>query len=99
MLKDEDLEIVTGCLAKHPNQRGGQHVAMSCVCVLVIHKPTGLAVRVDDERSQLKNKRKAIEMLTKVVGLVKSNNWTPGGNEDYFICDCGRAGCYMCTED
>ena len=74
MLADEDLEIVAGCVAAHPNQRGGQHVAMSCGAVLVIHKPTGVAVRVMDERSQIKNKIRAIAKLTSLLQAI-----------DYFV--------------
>jgi protein subunit release factor A len=65
LLKEEDIEIASGCAAAHPMQRGGQHVARQCCAVLVIHKPTGIAVRASAERSQFKN---AIAKLREVVG-------------------------------
>jgi protein subunit release factor A len=70
VIDDSDLEIVSGCLAAHPNQRGGQHVAMSCSGVLVIHRPSGIAVRVLDERSQIRNKTVAIAKLTSVLRAI-----------------------------
>lgn len=69
-LNDEDLEIITGCNAAHPQQRGGQHVARSCSSVMIIHKPTGIGVRSDSERSQHGNKTAALESLRRVLNLV-----------------------------
>jgi protein subunit release factor A len=40
------------------NKYGGQHVGVDS-SVLALHKPTGLAVLRDSERSMLKNKQKA----------------------------------------
>lgn len=73
ILDENDLEIVTGCAAAHPDQRGGQHVAMSCSGVLIIHKPTGIGVRVLDERSQYKNKAKALTRLRHVLRAYEGN--------------------------
>lgn len=60
---DSDLEVTTGCLAAHPGQRGGQHVARQCTAVRIRHIPTGIEVVSRDERSQHGNKIMALLML------------------------------------
>jgi len=58
-LKPEDLDI-TVCRASGP---GGQGVNTTDSAVQVIHKPSGLIVRCADQRSQQKNKARALTVL------------------------------------
>jgi peptide chain release factor 1 len=58
-LKPEELDI-TVCRASGP---GGQGVNTTDSAVQVIHKPTGLLVRCADQRSQQKNKARALTVL------------------------------------
>lgn len=58
-IRDEDLEIQS----THSGGPGGQHVNTTNSAVQVFHKPSGIMIKCQEERSQHKNKARALQIL------------------------------------
>lgn len=58
-LNPEDLDI-SFMSSSGP---GGQHVNRAASCVRIVHKPTGITVRCQDEKSQHRNRKRALKIL------------------------------------
>lgn len=58
-IREEDIEVT----AHKSSGAGGQHINKTSSAIRIVHKPTGIVVGCQTERSQLQNKETALKML------------------------------------
>jgi peptide chain release factor len=79
--KDEDARVnpddleITATRASGP---GGQHVNKTSTAVRVLHRPTGVVVRVANERSQRANIRQAVARIAERLGAREASRRAAG---------------------
>lgn len=67
-IRDEDIEVT----AHRSSGAGGQHINKTDSAIRILHKPTGIVVGCQTERSQLQNKETAMKMLISKLMEIKA---------------------------
>ena len=66
-IRDEDIEVT----AHRSSGAGGQHINKTDSAIRILHKPTGIVVGCQTQRSQLQNKDYAMKMLKSKLMEIK----------------------------